>query len=102
MLMVIGQARAREGKIDALIKAAAEVAHATSADPGCERYTFAVDVTRADTMVSVEVWRDRAALDDHLEHDHTQAFMAAVGDLVDGEPTMQVFTATLAPAGVRP
>lgn len=96
MLVVIGHARAREGKLDALVNAAADVASATRADRGCETYTFAVDVNDPAIVVSVEVWTDQPALDAHLTHDHTQAFLAAVGDLVEGEPSMSFYSATCA------
>ena len=37
-------------------------------------------------MLGVEVRADRAALDAHMEHEHTRGFRAAVPALLAGEP----------------
>jgi 2-polyprenyl-6-methoxyphenol hydroxylase-like FAD-dependent oxidoreductase len=100
--LVIGQARAREGCRDALIAAAAEIAASTQADPGCELYAFAVDVNDPQSIMSVEVWSDRAALDAHIEHDHTRQFLGAAGDLVAGEPVMRFYSGSPATTSAVP
>ena len=93
MLIVIGRARARDGARDQLAAAAAGVATATREDEGCMTYTFAYDLTDPEVLVGVEVWRDQVALDAHMGHSHTKQFLAAVGDLVAGEPEMTFFAA---------
>lgn len=93
MLIVIGRARAEDGRRDDLVAATRKVALATRNDPGCAQYSFAVDVTDADVVLSLEVWRDQAALDAHLAHEHTTTFLAEVGDMVAGTPTMSFFHA---------
>ena len=47
---------------------------------GCQLYGFYADVTNPDVILSVEVWRDQAALDAHMGHDHTQTFLQTVPD----------------------
>jgi quinol monooxygenase YgiN len=93
VIIAIGRATAKEGCHDRLVSVAAEVLRATRDDEGCASYTFAVDVNDPRVVVSVEVWGDRAALDAHIGHDHTQEFLANVGDLVEGTPSMSFFTA---------
>ncbi len=88
MLVVIGNATAAPGRCDELIAAARVVAAATRGDDGCLAYAFAADVEDPDRILSVEVWRDRAALDAHMGHDHTQAFLQVTPDLVAGQPVM--------------
>lgn len=88
MVIVLGSATAAPGKRDDLVAAALEVTTATRADDGCVSYSFAADLENADTISSVEVWRDQAALDAHLEHEHTQQFLRRVGGLFAGEPQM--------------
>lgn len=63
---------------------------ATEHDAGCVEYRFAADLRDPDVIVGVELWQDRAALDDHMTHDHTTAFLAAVPELIDGAPVMHV------------
>ena len=92
MLIVLGSATAALGHRQELVDAARAVTAATRADDGCLSYTFAADLADPDVIVSVEVWRDQAALDAHMTHDHTQRFMSAVGGLLAGEPSMSFHT----------
>ncbi len=62
------------------------MATATRSDDGCQLYGFYADVTRPDVVLSVEVWRDRAALDAHMTHAHTAGVPRVVPDLVAGDP----------------
>ncbi len=88
MLIVIGDATAAPGRRDELVAAAHAVASATRADRGCLTYAFAADVEDPDRILSIEIWADRAALDEHMTHDHTRAFLRVAPDLVAGEPVM--------------
>ena len=93
MLIIIGEAKAAPGLGDQMLAAATSVATATKSDDGCESYGFYSDVTRPGVLVSVEVWRDQAALDAHMEHAHTLEFLTAVPALIEGTPTMRFFDA---------
>lgn len=93
MIIVRGSARARSGMRQALADAVLAVAAATEHDDGCMVYEFSVDLLDAEIIRNVEVWRDQKALDEHMTHDHTITFMAAVGDLVDGQPQMHIVSA---------
>ncbi len=92
MLVVLGSATAAPGRRAELADAARAVSTATRGDDGCVSYVFAADLEDPDVVVSVEVWRDRAALDAHLAHDHARRFLAAVGGLLAGEPSMSFHT----------
>lgn len=90
MLIAIGSARALPGHRDHLITAAGEIVAGTLDDDGCQSYGFYADITDPETIVSVEIWRDQAALDAHMSHPHTQAFLAVAGEAVDGVPTVTI------------
>ena len=94
MIIVTGSARALPGRRDHLVAAALEVVTATRADDGCLSYGFYADLTDPELVVSVEVWRDQAALDAHMTHAHTADFIAVAGTVVDGEPEMDIQTHT--------
>ena len=68
MLIIVGEAEAASGRRDRMLEAAAAMAAATQSDDGCDMYGFYVDVSRPDVILSVEVWRDQAALDAHMDH----------------------------------
>lgn len=91
MLIVIGDATAAPGRRDELVAAARAVAVATRTDRGCVAYSFSADLEDAHRVLSVEIWRDRAALDEHMGHEHTQRFLEVAPGLVAGEPTMSFF-----------
>ncbi len=88
MLIVIGDATAAPGRRDELVAAAQAVAAATRGDRGCLAYSFAADLEQPDRILSIEVWADRSALNEHMAHEHTQAFLQVAPDLVAGEPAM--------------
>ena len=90
MLIVVGSARARPGRRDELVSAARNAAVAVRGDDGCVSYGFFVDIEDEDVVANVEIWRDRAALDAHMTHAHTQEFLQRIADLFDGEPSMAV------------
>ena len=91
MLIVLGDATAAPGRRDDLVAAARAIADATRGDRGCLAYSFAADLEDPDRILSIEVWADRAALDEHMAHDHTQAFLRAAPGLVAGEPVMSFY-----------
>ena len=88
MLIVIGSATAAPGRRDELVAAARTVAATTRGDRGCLSYSFAADVEDPDRIIGLEVWADRAALDEHMGHAHTQEFLRVTPGLVAGEPAM--------------
>jgi quinol monooxygenase YgiN len=88
VLIVIGNARALPGRREDLVSAARAAVAETRGDEGCEAYGFYADLTDENTILSLEIWRDQAALDAHMEHPHTQEFLVLAGELIDGTPTM--------------
>jgi quinol monooxygenase YgiN len=101
VLVVLGSATAAPGRREELVDAARVVTAATRGDDGCVSYLFAAHLEDPDVVVGVEVWRDRAALDAHMAHDHTREFLARVGGLLAGEPSMSFHTVTDAAAPDR-
>ncbi len=88
MLIVLGDATAAPGRRDELVAAARAVAAATRGDLGCLAYSFAADLEDPDRILSIEIWADQGALDEHMGHEHTQAFLRVAPGLVAGEPAM--------------
>ena len=74
----------------ALAEAVLVVAAATQHDDGCIVYEFSADLVDGDIIRNVEVWRDQRALDAHMTHEHTTTFLATVGNLVAGQPQMNI------------
>ena len=91
MLIVLGSATAAPGRRDELVAAARAVTAATRTDRGCLAYSFSADLEDPDRILSIEVWADRAALDAHMSHDHTEEFLRVAPALVAGEPVMSFY-----------
>jgi len=91
VLIVVGSATAAPGRRDELVTATREVAAATRTDQGCLAYSFAADVEDEDRILSIEIWADRAALDAHMAHGHTEAFLRVAPGLVAGDPVMSFY-----------
>ena len=102
MVIVLGSATAAPDRRAELVAAAQAVASASRTDSGCLAYSFSADLECADRILSIEVWRDRAALEDHMAHDHTQTFLQAAGDLVVGEPSMSFYDVPTGTGSRRP
>lgn len=90
MLIVTGSARAVPERRAELVTAIQRVVTSTRTDDGCRSYTFAADLSDPDTIISVETWRDQAALDAHMGHRHTKDFLACLDGLLDGAPDVAI------------
>ncbi|MFC7397989.1 putative quinol monooxygenase [Chelatococcus sp. GCM10030263] len=51
-------------------------------EPGCERFDVLVPKDQADRIVLYEIYRDKAAFDDHCRSPHFHAFDKAVAGMV--------------------
>jgi quinol monooxygenase YgiN len=77
---------------EALGAALGRLATATREEEGCLAYDVYGSATVPGTFVTVERWRDQAALDEHLQAPHVaEAFAAADGALV-GEVAIHPLT----------
>lgn len=87
MLLIHGSAVPKPEHRDYLIEAAAKITRATQSDEGCLFYEFSISLDGR-AINSVEIWRDREALDAHMSHPHTIEFMNGLGDIFVTPPTM--------------
>jgi quinol monooxygenase YgiN len=88
MLLITGSAHPAPDARDRLVAAARDISRATQGDEGCLQYLFASSLDD-DAIINVELWRDQAALDAHMTHEHTQQFLSSLDGLIDGEPVME-------------
>ncbi len=70
---------------DAVREALSTLAAATRQEEGCVSYDLSESKAVPGTFVTVEVWKDQASLDAHMETPHIAAAFAAVGDKMAGE-----------------
>jgi quinol monooxygenase YgiN len=82
MVYVIAHLKARAGKGDEVVALAGPLIEATRKEVGCISYELYRKPTDPDTLVFVETWRDRAAVDAHFAEPHLKSFEAAMADLL--------------------
>ena len=70
MLLIIGTVRLPPDKIVDARPAMERMISASRAEPGCLEYSYAQDILDAGLIHVKEVWRDRAALDEHFRSAH--------------------------------
>ena len=91
-LDVIALIPAKPGSEDVVRDALVTLVAATRQEEGCVSYDLHESQAAPGTFVTVEVWRDQAALDGHMGTPHIAAAFAAVGDHVAGAPAIHALT----------
>ena len=84
MLVVTGRIEVKAGTMAALREAASAMVAATLAEPGCEKYRFAVDLEDASVIHLFEQWASGEALDEHFATPHFQVFSQVLLDAANG------------------
>ncbi len=79
MIIVTGEVRFAAGEIDRLRPAMEANIQTTRSEPGCEAYSYAVDLSDPNRLFVVERWADEDALDRHMRSPHMAEFMAVFG-----------------------
>ncbi|MEZ5693942.1 MAG: putative quinol monooxygenase [Altererythrobacter sp.] len=81
MIQIVGTVRIPAGSIDAARPAMERMLAASRAEPGCLRYSYAVDVLDEGLVHVVEAWADRDALAAHFQTPHMAEWRAAFAAL---------------------
>lgn len=79
MIIVTGEVRFGEGEIERLKPALEKAVAATRAEPGCGRYSYAVDLTDPNLLHIAEEWSDEEAIDGHMQSLHMAELMGVLG-----------------------
>ena len=89
-VVVIARAKAKPGCAVEMERALRENADASRCEGGCVSYS----VLRGDdgVFMTVEHWRTRADVDQHMAAPHVQTLFAAIGPLLDGPPEIRVMS----------
>ncbi|WOS61867.1 putative quinol monooxygenase [Sinorhizobium fredii] len=82
MVYVIAYLKAHAGKGDDVVALAAPLIDATRKEEGCISYDLYRKPAERDSLVFVETWKSRAALDVHFAEPHLTTFKAAMADLL--------------------
>ena len=82
MVYIIAYLSAHPGKGSEVVSLAAPLIEATRREAGCITYELFCKPADPDTLVFVETWKDKAAVEAHFAQPHLKAFQAAMADLL--------------------
>lgn len=98
MIIVNAKIVADENTIAAMKSAIATMETASRAEPGCDDYTFSVELNDPNVLRITERWHDEASLKAHFATPHMAAFQAAMGAHPPREVTALFYDAKEVPA----
>jgi quinol monooxygenase YgiN len=90
MLSVIAKIPIKEGKVEEAIRAFKELMVKVAGEQGTLSYTMNRADSSPNTLVIMERYRDKAALDAHSSSDYFKAFFAASRAFIGGKPEITV------------
>ena len=90
MLLVIGRVQCAAERRSALVALCERMQDASRREEGCLRYGFFAAVEDPLTLVAVEEWADREALDRHFATPHLQEFSRGLLEIVDTPPEVAI------------
>ncbi|MEY2403086.1 MAG: hypothetical protein QOD38_637 [Acidimicrobiaceae bacterium] len=93
MIIVTGSVKAQPATLAQMRELALEHVHRSRTEPGCLLHSVHHDVEDPLTLLFLEHWVDRAALDAHFRVPASSAFVTAVTALAAEPPTIQIYDA---------
>ena len=93
MIIVTGSVKAQPATLAQMRELSLEHVHRSRTEPGCLLHSVHHDVEDPLTLVFLEHWEDRAALDAHFRVPASSEFVTAVAALAAEPPTMHIYEA---------
>jgi quinol monooxygenase YgiN len=90
MILVIGRVRCEAERREDLIALMERMQEESRREEGCLRYGFFSAVEDPLSLVAVEEWADREALDRHFAQPHLQEFARGLGEVVSERPEVAI------------
>ena len=92
MLIVLAKITAKDGMVDNILKESKAIIEATQAEEGCIEYNLYDPVGIANTLLFVEKWESKEALEAHIKQQHFLDFGAAIGDFLAKDLEISVYS----------
>lgn len=86
MIGVIAKLPIKDGYVEQVISVFKELMVHVAKEEGCLYYTLNVEKKQPNTLIVMERYRDKEALQVHSQTPHFQEFFAKIGGLLDGNP----------------
>jgi len=89
MVKLIARLKAKPGQEALLAQALRELSAPSRSESGCIQYDVCCVREDPATLLVLEEWASQAALDEHMQTPHFQAFLAKAGEALAGEPALE-------------
>ncbi|NRF72456.1 antibiotic biosynthesis monooxygenase [Aquincola sp. S2] len=93
MIIVLGSAVIREGRIDQALSISKEHVERSRKEQGCISHAVHIDADNSNRLVFVEEWDNELALQQHFKVPESRAFVKELAALVAEPPRMVVYEA---------
>jgi quinol monooxygenase YgiN len=90
VILVIGRVRCEEENMDELVSLCETMQTESRREDGCLRYGFFAAVEDPLSLVAVEEWADREALDRHFQQQHLREFTRGLLSIVSQRPEVAI------------
>ncbi|PKN69268.1 MAG: antibiotic biosynthesis monooxygenase [Deltaproteobacteria bacterium HGW-Deltaproteobacteria-12] len=90
MLTVIAKMPIKEGKMDEALKEAQQLVMEVAKEQGTVLYSLNVEKANPNTLVVVEQYTDKDALNFHSSTPHFQEFFTKISVLLGGDPEIKI------------
>jgi quinol monooxygenase YgiN len=94
-IVLSGRFTGRPDQRRAIVDLARSMYAPSRAEPGCSSYACFAQADHPDAFLFFEEWSDQAALDAHFASPHFAGFMERFPTLIEGSPTITLYTAAL-------
>lgn len=91
MIIIAGTVRIPSGAIEAARPAMEKMLSASRAEPGCIRYSYALDVLDDGLVHVSEAWIDREALAAHFHTPHMAEWRAALTEIGVSDRNLRLY-----------
>jgi len=92
MIAVVAEIRVKDGKVEEYLAQAEKVVEGTRKEEGCIYYDCCRSADDPLGFAMVEKWKDKDALDAHMQTDHFKEFKSATEDLTAGPSAINLYS----------
>lgn len=82
MISIVAKCQGKPETVDEIVELALDLVRVTRKEEGNISYDFYADISDSGRFTFIEVWKDQAAIDLHMESAHFRDFVEKAGPLL--------------------
>ena len=93
MILVTAKITSKSGDRNKIISKSKDLIESSRLESGCINYDLYESIEDVDVLLVLEQWKDKEALELHLQTEHFKAFGAAIEEFLDKEMDIVIYSA---------